>query len=713
MVIDFGNSPLRKSEENQDSYLPDVDVDNWVGDQIRDDLDDKVFRVARSSNFDFKNTGKFARSSRKVKGSKSMPCVEEDDADVASARSMLVESCKVRSHSDDEDRDDIFARTFRLKTPNITVEGKYSRNTKREGKKKHPPFPTYRNGNIASPFMTPQWMVPQRRISRSATPSSSMTPSPWWSRHRVSNTPKVPTTPKVFTPMTREFTVPKTKTPRMRNRRSMPSRPPTPQGSPSTPTTPKDNWSDIETDSISSQRSPDLELVSKDLDGSRICLHLQKLSPASNHSSRNNSFSSIPPLNIMETDLDMTMTTKANDYRNKSLTESSFKLSNYKSDSFESAIAQITPRKPINNSIRTPFSERKRNMNTNSMNSMKPPLHNSPHSLMDSLLSPDPSAFGSSESRSRIRTPASACPPTPTARPRLTRSTSLGQTKLLATTKTSTINSIINGKQISKNFVRKKLIGEGCFFKVFKIFLKDKHGKSESYALKQSKQPFRSRNHRQMYLREVQLVKSIPLHQNVVKYMAAWQEELHFFVILEHCRCSLAKLIQVIKISENFLWNALFQVAQALQHIHYHGILHMDVKPGNILYGKDNMLKLADFGQAIRIDRKKQMLDGCEGDSKYMAPELMRNDAIPTDAADVFSLGLVMVELATRKPLPGEGEGWQNLRKGKAREYLIGSMGRGLESVILRMLNPGPPGRASAAQVVAVARENIKLRNRK
>mmetsp|Transcript_25477 Transcript_25477/g.61358 ORF Transcript_25477/g.61358 Transcript_25477/m.61358 type:complete len:901 (-) Transcript_25477:325-3027(-) len=359
-------------------------------------------------------------------------------------------------------------------------------------------------------------------------------------------------------------------------------------------------------------------------------------------------------------------------------------------------------------SFRTPING---NRNNNPINtSLKPPLHDglgSPRNL-DSLLSPDPRAFDSTMTVFR-KTPASACPPTPVARPRMHRSTSLGQTKMLSSTNSLPAPLMERrASKFSQSFHRKKLVGEGSFFKVYKIYMRSQKGRMSAYALKSSKRAFRSKNDRAMYLKEVELVKSLPSHPNIVKYIAAWQEELHFYVIMEYCYCTLEKLVSMVKVDERFKWNVLFQVARALEHIHKHGVLHMDVKPGNILYGIDKVLKLADFGQAIATNRRSQMLDGCEGDSMYMAPELMQHNVIPTEAADLFSLGLLMVEIATRKPLPTEGPNWQNLRKGRAREYCIGRVGRSLEKTILRMLEPKPYQRPSAAQVASVAEEWLK-----
>jgi membrane-associated tyrosine- and threonine-specific cdc2-inhibitory kinase len=257
-------------------------------------------------------------------------------------------------------------------------------------------------------------------------------------------------------------------------------------------------------------------------------------------------------------------------------------------------------------------------------------------------------------------------------------------------------------------FKQKKLVGEGSFFKVYKVFLPTEKGVLSPFALKASKRPFRSKNDRAIYLKEVELMKRIPNNNHVVNYAYAWQEQHHFYVVMEYCRCTLAKLVSIYKITEVFLWTVLNQIANGLEHIHRHGVLHMDIKPVNILVGRDHYLKLADFGQAIEINREDQQLDGCEGDSQYMAPELMKNNAIPTEAADVFSLGLLMCEIVMERRLPSEGPEWHDLRKGRARKYILGRVGRSLEKLILRMLDPNPPGRPSAAQIGAICLKNLK-----
>ena len=110
--------------------------------------------------------------------------------------------------------------------------------------------------------------------------------------------------------------------------------------------------------------------------------------------------------------------------------------------------------------------------------------------------------------------------------------------------------------------------------------------------------------------------------------------------------------------------NLAIQIADALDAAHSQGIIHRDIKPGNIFVTRRGQVKVLDFGLAKLIARGAAARDATEvsqasdeplsivgiisGTPSYMSPEQIRGDDLDT-RADVFSLGLLLYEMATGK----------------------------------------------------------------
>ena len=98
------------------------------------------------------------------------------------------------------------------------------------------------------------------------------------------------------------------------------------------------------------------------------------------------------------------------------------------------------------------------------------------------------------------------------------------------------------------------------------------------------------------------------------------------------------------------------QIAKALSHAHAKGIIHMDIKPQNIMLPKDGTAKVADFGIAQLEDTPEDQDDPDEalGSIHYISPEQARGEAVDA-RSDIYSLGVVMYEMLTGK-LPFNGD---------------------------------------------------------
>lgn len=96
------------------------------------------------------------------------------------------------------------------------------------------------------------------------------------------------------------------------------------------------------------------------------------------------------------------------------------------------------------------------------------------------------------------------------------------------------------------------------------------------------------------------------------------------------------------------------RLARAVQHAHERGVLHRDLKPGNILLAADGAPHIADFGLAKLLasdTAATQTLAGSPvGTPAYMAPEQVRGDRVVTTASDLWSLGAILYELLAGRP---------------------------------------------------------------
>ena len=95
------------------------------------------------------------------------------------------------------------------------------------------------------------------------------------------------------------------------------------------------------------------------------------------------------------------------------------------------------------------------------------------------------------------------------------------------------------------------------------------------------------------------------------------------------------------------------QVLAGVALIHSRGLLHGDIKPGNILVGTDGRARLADFG--LMRDANAQHVRPTSGTLRYMSPECL--DGSPVDCRrDIYALGLVLVETLTGKAVVPDGQ---------------------------------------------------------
>ena len=106
-----------------------------------------------------------------------------------------------------------------------------------------------------------------------------------------------------------------------------------------------------------------------------------------------------------------------------------------------------------------------------------------------------------------------------------------------------------------------------------------------------------------------------------------------------------------------FVQNMIYQLINGIDYCHSHGVIHRDLKPGNILIGNQGQLKIADFGlaRAFAIPIKSYTHEVIT--LWYRAPEILMGDKFYSLGVDMWSIGCIFSELARRRPLwPGDSE---------------------------------------------------------
>ncbi|XP_031151142.1 wee1-like protein kinase [Sander lucioperca] len=233
----------------------------------------------------------------------------------------------------------------------------------------------------------------------------------------------------------------------------------------------------------------------------------------------------------------------------------------------------------------------------------------------------------------------------------------------------------------TSEFLELEKIGCGEFGAVFKCV---KRLDGCIYAIKRSKKPLAGSVDEQNALREVYAHAVLGQHPHVVRYYSAWAEDDHMLIQNEYCNGgTLSDVIaenyrRLSYLSELELKDLLLQVTRGLKYIHSTSLVHMDIKPSNIFISRKSVAgcdecdeeeglttsvvyKIGDLGHVTRVNNPQVE----EGDSRYLANEVLQEDYSKLTKADIFALALTVVSASGAEPLPTNGDKWHEIRQGK------------------------------------------------
>lgn len=308
----------------------------------------------------------------------------------------------------------------------------------------------------------------------------------------------------------------------------------------------------------------------------------------------------------------------------------------------------------------------------------------SPHTPLDTFFPPDPSRLTISGRAERPGArPESGnsgiIPATPTGPREYFPNFSNRPSLNLASADTSNVDS-----SLTSRFEKVDLIGSGEFSQVYRVSQPPEvspyhkiYSVSASrppsrgslpekvWAVKRSRYQYTGARDRQRKIHEVDVLKTLGHSDHIVTFVDSWEEQGHLYIQTEFCEegtldVFLAQVGLKARLDDFRIWKILLELSMGLKHVHDAGFIHLDLKPANILITFEGVLKIADFGMACRWPAKAG-IEG-EGDREYIGPEVLmgRYDK----PADIFALGLIMLETAGNVELPDNGVSWQKLRNG-------------------------------------------------
>ncbi|OBA28339.1 Pkinase-domain-containing protein, partial [Hanseniaspora valbyensis NRRL Y-1626] len=167
------------------------------------------------------------------------------------------------------------------------------------------------------------------------------------------------------------------------------------------------------------------------------------------------------------------------------------------------------------------------------------------------------------------------------------------------------------------------------------------------------------------YMTEIDLLQNLS-HNNIVKCLGFEKKQNNNNNSNKFCSKGSLRDIMSDKtacpngyISENLCRNYIYQTLHGLKYLHDQGIIHRDIKCGNLLLtGENDTIKLADFGISTKITHtlKSNIKNNnagvamtCIGSPNWMAPEILLGQGATTKS-DIWSLGSTLVEMLTGQP---------------------------------------------------------------
>lgn len=217
------------------------------------------------------------------------------------------------------------------------------------------------------------------------------------------------------------------------------------------------------------------------------------------------------------------------------------------------------------------------------------------------------------------------------------------------------------GKDYVDNYLLKRYdigrcIGKGAYGIVWKVV---ERGTGRPMALKKCFDAFSNSTDAQRTFREIMFLQELNGHENIVRLMNVLKADSQddIYVMFDAMECDLSHVIGAGFLTPLHGEYVIYQTLKALKFIHSGGVLHRDLKPANVLMNSNCHVRICDFGLARTTMTKGQMatdhavLTDYVATRWYRAPELLLGAQYYHEGVDMWSVGCIMGEMVSGKPI--------------------------------------------------------------
>ncbi|MDJ0880321.1 MAG: serine/threonine-protein kinase [Gammaproteobacteria bacterium] len=141
-------------------------------------------------------------------------------------------------------------------------------------------------------------------------------------------------------------------------------------------------------------------------------------------------------------------------------------------------------------------------------------------------------------------------------------------------------------------------------------------------------------------------------HPSVTAVYDAGQQDKWNYIVMEYVDGeTLQEYVTGDRVlNTNQIIDVMYQCAKGLDYVHRQGVIHRDLKPGNIMLSIEGEVKIMDFSIA-HFDMGDSEVSQVQGSPMYLPPEQLTEEKILVEQSDIYSLGAVMYALLARRPL--------------------------------------------------------------